>query len=113
MGIFLYGSMSGMIVSWIIGVGRMHLTKSSVKFRSDRNNYLYTLLGAVFIWALIPAMSSINTLTQTNRAITNPYVSAGPMNTWFALSASTWSILLHKRISLHDVAYGSFSVGNY
>jgi len=115
MGIFIFGSMSGLVVSWILGVHKMHHTKGHPKFRSERMNYLYTLLGSVFIWALIPVLNSLSTLTQTNSIVTNPFVSIAPINTWFALSSSTWSafcmsILMHKRLSVHDIAFGSFSV---
>lgn len=115
MGIFIFGSMAGMIVSWIITIFKRHHTKDHRKYRAERINSLYAMLGASFIWALIPVLNSLATLTQTNKTISNPFVGFAAINTWFALSASTWaafcmSIILHKRLSAHDIIFGSFSV---
>jgi len=66
MGIFVFGSMSGLIVSWILSLNKRHHTKGHPKFRSERMNYLYALLGTAFIWALIPVLNGLATLIQTN-----------------------------------------------
>lgn len=115
MGIFVFGSLCGFIVSWMLSLHKKHHTKGHPKYRSQRMNYLYSLLGTAFIWALIPVLSSLGTLTQSGDAITNPFAGFAAINVWFSLSASTWSafcmsILLHKRIAIQDVAFGSFSV---
>lgn len=116
MGIFLFGSMSGIVVSWILGVQRMHLTDKHYKYRSERMNMGYALLGTMFIWSLLPVVSSVNSLVKVDGQLANPYITAGVINMWFALSASTWaafctSILLHKKASIHDIVFGTFSGG--
>lgn len=116
MGVYLFGSMSGFIVSWILGVQRMHLTNNNHKYRSERMNMTYAMIGTMFIWALLPVQASVNTITQYNGQLSNPYISAGAINMWFALSSGAWaafctSILLHRKASVHDIIFGAFSGG--
>lgn len=116
MGIFAFGSASGLIVSWILSIYNMRKTRNHEKYRSEIINYTYALLGTVFIWCLWPVLVSIKNLPQNTQTIQNPFVSASVINMFFALSASTWatycmSILLHNRVSPHDVIFGAFSGG--
>lgn len=82
-------------------------------------NMNYALIGTLFIWVLLPVLNSVNaitTISATNRTLSSPYVSAAAINTWFALSAGTWatfctSILLHRKVSVHDLVFGGFSGG--
>lgn len=111
MGIFAFGSASGIIVSWILSLYNMRKTRNHEKYRSEVINYTYALLGTVFIWCLWPALMSAKNIQQNGQ---NPFVSISVINMFFALSASTWStysmsILLHNRISPHDVIFGAFS----
>lgn len=64
----------------------------------------------------MPFLSSVNML-YGDPTSNSTYLQPATLNTWFALSASASStfavtILLGKKIAVHDVVFSSFSVKN-
>lgn len=121
--IFLYGSSLGLVSSLILG--KKNLTKNSRNYYSSKSYQTLSLIGAVFIWVFIPAFSAINQLYKyenddINLNVTQrvTYAHQGPMNIIFALCASTVaafsvSMLINKKISVHDIVFSATSVFFY
>jgi hypothetical protein len=116
MRIFLFGSTAGLIASKI--VGRV-TNKTHAGYHSQYNFQTLGLLGAIFVWILLPWLSTIDqsqykitTLTQFD------FRQVAPLNIWYALSASAGasfmtSVWIHGKISVHDVIFSCFSVTKY
>jgi hypothetical protein len=111
MRIFLFGSIYGLISSLILG--KKELTVKHADYRADKSTQLFGLIGTIFVWILLPWISTID---QGQAAIS--YIQIAPLNIWYALSASAAtsfavSILIHGKISVHDVIFSSFVVKIY
>lgn len=113
MRIFLFGSIAGLVASWVIG--REH-SKSHEKYYSQYYFQAFALLGTIFVWILLPWLSVID---QSQVNLTSPtapdFRQVAPLNIIYALSASAsasfaTSILLRGKISVHDVIFSCFSV---
>lgn len=106
--IFLFGSVTGIISSLLLG--KRESTKQHQNFYSRYQFQTLGLLGAIFVWILLPWLSTIGQSTSTLN-----FNQIAPLNIWYALSASAvasfcCSIWIHGKISVHDIVFSSFSV---
>lgn len=109
MRIFLFGSVLGLVSSRILG--KKEETRSHKNYYSEYNFQTFGLLGAIFIWILLPWLSTIGQGTFN----TADFRQVAPLNIWYALSASCCasfmtSIWIHGKISVHEIVFGCFSV---
>jgi hypothetical protein len=112
MRIFLFGSIAGLIASRLLG--REH-SKDHPKYYSQYSYQTFALLGAIFVWILLPWLSVIEQAQVTTTAVTYDYRQVAPLNIFYALSASAsasfmTSIWLRGKIAVHDVIFSCFSV---
>ena len=116
--IFIFGSTLGIVSSLILG--KKDKTKDNNNYYSIKPYQTLGLVGTIFAWIFIPAFSAVNQLYKytdfpNNTTARVTYAHQGPMNTIFALCASTAaafciSILINKKISVHDIVFSSLSV---
>ena len=110
MRIFLFGSIAGLVASAILGRGP---SQNHERYYSQYYYQALALLGAIFVWILLPWLSVIEQSQLTTTAL--DYRQVAPLNIFYALSASAsasfaTSILIHGKISVHEVVFSCFSV---
>lgn len=113
MRIFLFGSVAGLLTSRILG--KEH-SKGHEKYYSQYQFQAFALLGAIFVWILLPWLSVIEQSQVNNPSSTIPdFRQVAPLNIFYALCASACSsfatsIWIRGKISVHDVLFSCFSV---
>jgi hypothetical protein len=113
MRIFLFGSVAGLITSKILG--KEH-SKGHERYYSQYQFQAFALLGAIFVWILLPWLSVIEQSQVNIVSPTTPdFRQVAPLNIFYALSASASasfaaSIWMRGKISIHDVIFSCFSV---
>lgn len=121
MKIFLFGSVAGLLASKLLGSDH---TRDHPKYYSQYSYQSFALIGSLFVWALLPWLSVIDqsqllsggtVTTGTITTIIPDYRQVAPINVMFALCASAvgsfaMSILLHGKISVHEIIFSCFSV---
>lgn len=106
--IFLFGSTMGIIISLLLG--KKDLTANHPNFYSRYNFQTFGLLGAIFVWILLPWLSTIDQSFSTLN-----FNQIAPLNIWYALSSSAIasfiiSIWIKGKIAVHDIIFSCFSV---
>lgn len=110
MRIFLFGSVAGLVASKIVGKEN---TKNHELYYSQYAYQTFGLIGAIFLWILLPWLSVIDQSQIT--LTTYDFRQVAPLNIFYALSASAsasfaTSILMRGKISVHDVIFSCFTV---
>jgi len=118
MKIFLFGSFAGLIASLIVGGRRK--TAQHQRYYSSYNYQALGLVGAVFVWVLLPWLSVIDQsqLTSAANLLIPDFRQVAPINVILASCASAcgafaMSILLRGKISVHSIVFSCFSVSLY
>ena len=111
MKIFLFGSVAGIVASKLLG---SDYTRDHPKYYSQYSYQTFALIGAIFVWVLLPWLSVIDQSQLGTNTIAD-FRQVAPINIMFALCASAsasfaTSILLHGKISVHEVIFSCFSV---
>lgn len=119
--LFLFGSTFGAATAFILRFKDKIATTETLGYFASRHTRTYGLLGACFVWLFLPILSCINTIYDVTTTSTSTsassftFLNPSILNLWFALSASTSisfcvSILLGRKIHVHDIVFSSFSV---
>jgi hypothetical protein len=113
MRIFLFGSIAGLVTAKILG--KEH-SQGHERYYSQYHFQAFALLGAIFVWILLPWLSVIEQSQVTSgSSLVFDFRQVAPLNIFYALSASaaasfSTSIWIRGKISVHDVIFSCFSV---
>lgn len=113
MRVFLFGSVAGLVASRILG--NKELTKDHLKYYSQYYYQTFALIGAIFVWILLPWLSVIEQSQVNVVSPTIDYRQVAPINIIYALCASAsaafaTSIWIRGKISVHDIIFSCFAV---
>lgn len=113
MRIFLFGGCLGLFASLVLG--KKKTTISHPKFMSDYYYQAINLVGAIFIWCLLPVLNWSDLWHGLTSSTDNYILHVVSLNMWFALcgsviGAACVSILLYKKLSIHTLVFSIFTV---
>lgn len=115
MKIFLFGAVAGIIAALLIG--REH-TVEHESYTTTYENQTLAMLGALFVWILLPWLSFIDqSQADTTSGFVPDFRQIAPLNIFYALSASasmsfSTSIWLRSKIAIHDIIFSCFTVSH-
>jgi hypothetical protein len=112
MRIFLFGSIAGLVTAKILG--KEH-SQNHERYYSQYHFQAFSLLGAIFVWILLPWLSVIEQSQVNSKSVVLDFRQVAPLNIFYALSASavsafSTSVWIRGKISVHDVIFSCFSV---
>ena len=107
---FAFGSVLGIVSSNVLD--NPNLTYGNVNYTSRYKLMGLAMIGAILIWCTLPIVLLSSVYTSTSGAI---IAMAGQINMWLALAGSALGVfsaasLYHKKFSVHEVVFTSFSV---
>ena len=114
MRVFGFGSSYGLISSLFLA--RFDQTKGHKYFESDYLFQLFGFIGAIIAWALLPALGMASIFhNQDTGSREIKFMGGAIMRLWLALMASAvgsfcGSLILHKKLSIHDITYSLLAV---